>query len=135
VKSKLEKMKRIERLQKRIHEFSTWKASRLALKREELVGAHAEMIAALGEGLLSFGGAASAATRRIRALEVEEREAKAAHEAQSRKALEHGMRARAAERALQSTAAAARAETEKRSLEELIEQSQQRPDGSVPRKP
>ena len=134
MKSKLDKMKRIERLQKRIHELSTWKANRLALKRDELVGAHAEMIAALSEGLLSFGGAASAATRRIRALEVETREVNAAHEVQSRKALEHGLRARAAERAVQSTAAEARSEAQKKSLEELIEQSQQ-PGRSVPHKP
>jgi RNase P/RNase MRP subunit p29 len=135
LKSKLEKMKRIERLQKRIHELSTWQAHRLALKREELLGTHAEMVAALSDGLLSFGGAAVAATRRIRAIEVEARDAKAAHEAQSRTAFEQGMRARAAGRALQSTTAQARAEAQKKSLEELIEQSQRQTPGSVPRKP
>jgi hypothetical protein len=133
LKRKLERLKRIERLQKRIHELSTWKLSKLAARKEQLDIAHVEMIAALGEGLLSFGGAASAATRRIRALEVEKQEANDAHEAEQRQSFELGMRARAAGRAVQATAAEARAEADKKSLETLIEQSL-RADGSVPRK-
>jgi hypothetical protein len=133
LKKKLERLKRIERLQKRIHELSTWKLSKLAARKEQLDVAHIEMIAALGEGLLSFGGAASAATRRIRALEVEKQEANVAHEAGQRQSFELGMRARAAERAVQATAAEARAEADKKSLEALIEQSL-RADGPVPRK-
>ena len=133
MKKKLEKLKRIESLQKRIHELSTWKLSKLAARKEQLDVAHIEMIAALGEGLLSFGGAASAATRRIRALEVEKQEANVAHEAGQRQSFELGMRARAAERAVKATAAEARADADKKSLETLIEQSL-RVDGSVPRK-
>jgi len=133
LKKKLEKLKRIESLQKRIHELSTWKLSKLAARKEQLDVAHIEMIAALGEGLLSFGGAASAATRRIRALEVEKQEANVAHEAGQRQSFELGMRARAAERAVKATAAEARADADKKSLETLIEQSL-RVDGSVPRK-
>lgn len=133
MRKRLEKLKRIERLQKHIHELSTWKVARLAAKRTQLADAHLEMIVALGDGLLSFGGAASAATRRIRAIEVETGEISAAHDAQVLQSQEFGMRAHAAKRAVQSTDAKVRAEADKKSLETLIEQSLRSP-GSVPRK-
>ncbi len=132
MKSKLEKLRRIERLQKRMHELSRWKLTRMTNEQERLDQARAEMIAALGEGLLSFGGAASAATRRIRALEIEI-SAEAARMAQARHALEQGLRSRAAERAVQTTSAERETELRKRSLAELIEQSIQ--SSSASRKP
>jgi membrane-associated HD superfamily phosphohydrolase len=125
VKSKLDKLKRIERLQKRMHDLSVWKLTHMAHEREKLAQAHSEMITALGDGLLSFGGAASAATRRIRAIEVEMKDAEAAETAQARDALEQGLRSRAAERAVQSTSARHRSEARNKSLAELIEQSLQ----------
>jgi hypothetical protein len=123
VKAKLDKLKRIERLQKRMHDLSRWKLTHMAHEREKLTQAHSEMITALGEGLLSFGGAASAATRRIRAIEVEMKAAEAAEVTQARDALEKGLRSRAAERAVDSTAAKYRNELQNKSLAELIEQS------------
>jgi len=125
VKSKLDKLKRIERLQKRMHDLARWKLTHMAHEREQLAQAHSEMIAALGEGLLSFGGAASAATRRIRAIEVEMKSAEAAETAQARHALEQGLRSRAAERAVQSTSAQHQSEVQNKNLAELIEQSLQ----------
>jgi len=123
VKSKLDKMKRIERLQKRMHELSRWKLTNMAHEREQLAQAHSEMIAALGEGLLAFGGAASAATRRIRSIETAMKAAEAAETAQARHALEQGLRSRAAERAVQSVAAKHQSEMQNKDLAELIERS------------
>ncbi len=123
MKSKLDKLKRIEHLQKTMHDLSQWKLTHMSHEREKLAQAHSEMITALGAGLLSFGGAASAATRRIRAIEVEMAAAQAAETAQARHALEQGMRSRAAERAVQTTSVKYRSEVENKSLAELIEQS------------
>ena len=125
MKSKLEKLKRIERLQKRMHDLSRWKLTHMAHERAQLAQAHTEMIAALGEGLLSFGGAASAATRRIRAIEVQMMATEAAEMAQARHTLEQGLRSRAAERAVQSTSAKHETEVQNKNLAELIEQSLQ----------
>jgi hypothetical protein len=123
VKSKLDKLKRIERLQKRMHELSRWKLTHMANERERLTQAHSEMINALGEGLLSFGGAASAATLRIRSIEVEMKAAEAAEKAQANHAFEQGMRSRAAERAVKSTSDKHESEVHNKNLAELIEQS------------
>ncbi len=106
-----------------MHELSQWKLTHIAHERGILAQAHSEMISALGEGLLSFGGAASAATRRIRAIEVAMKAAEAAEAAQARHALEQGMRSLAAERAVQSTSAKHQSELENKALAELIEQS------------
>ena len=125
MKSKLDKLKRIERLQKRMHELSVWKLTHMAQEREKLTRTHSEMVTALGEGLLCFGGAASAATRRIRTIEVAMTAAQAAETEQARHALEQGMRSRAAERAVQSTANNHRSELQNKSLAELIDQSLQ----------
>ncbi len=116
-----------------MHELASWRAAKLANKRKALDEAHAQMIEALGQGLLSFGAAASAATRRIRSIEVEASEAAAAHDDQHRKVFEYGLRAHAVDRAVDAAHQRVRAAAERKSLEELIDLSQQQP-GSVPRK-
>ena len=123
--SRIEKLKRIERLQKRLHDLSVWKLTHLAEERDKLTVAHAQMIQALGEGLLSFGGAASAATRRIRSIEIEMSAAEAAHAAQAKRALENGARSKLAERVVERAEEDGRREMEKKTLAELIEWSLQ----------
>ena len=134
MKNKLDKLKRIERLQRRMHDLSSWKLTHMTREREKLGQAHGEMITALGEGLLSFGGAAAAATRRIRAIEVEMTAADAAQAEQARHTLEQGLRYRAAERAVESISVKHRSDIQNKSLAELIEQSLQRPPSGT-RKP
>jgi hypothetical protein len=77
--------------------------------------------------LLAFGRPAAAATRRIRALEVEIAAAKGAYEEQAKRSLEQGVRSRLADRAREAAAADLRTDVEKRTLSELIEWSLQRP--------
>lgn len=127
VTTRVEKLKRIERLQKRLHDLSVWKLTHLAEERDKLTVAHAQMIQALGEGLLSFGGAASAATRRIRSIEIEINAAKAAHAAQAKHAFENGARSKLAEKVVDRAEGEARREMEKKTLVEQIEWSLQTP--------
>jgi len=134
VKKKLDKLKRIEKLQKRLHDLSVWRLAHLAQQREQLATTHSEMIQSLGDGLLQFGGAASAATRRIRSIELEMASARNAFEAQSKTSQSHGARSRLAERAVETAAGQYRQELEKKSLSELIEWSLQA-DNSGSRKP
>ena len=117
-----------------MHDLSLWKLTHMTNEREKLAQAHVEMIAALGEGLLAFGGGASAATRRIRAIEVEISAAEAARATQARHALEQGLRSRAAERAVETTSAKRQTQLQNSSLAELIEQSIQA-SSSASRKP
>jgi len=126
MKSRLEKLKRIERLQKQLHDLSRWKLTHLAEQREKLATTHVEMIKALGEGLLSFGGAASAATRRIRSLELEMSATEAEHAAQAKQTFAQGARSKMAEHVVERAEAVYQREAEKRTLNELIEQSVQR---------
>lgn len=123
MKSRLDKLKRIERLQKQLHDLSVWKLSSLTEQRERLSVAHGEMIQALGEGLLSFGGAAAAATRSIRSLEREIDANAAAHAAQAQQTLAQGARSKMAEQVVDRAQRDHLRESEKKSLAELIDQS------------
>jgi hypothetical protein len=120
LKPKLDKLKRIERTQRRLHDLSQWKLTTLTRERDDLVQTHEAMLAAISEGLLSFGGAAAAGSRRIRALEVELNLARIVHATQAKRTLEHGARSRLADRVVEAAAARHRAESEQRGLEELI---------------
>jgi hypothetical protein len=127
VKKRLDKLKRIDRLQRRLHDLSVWRLATLARQKEQLTNTHLEMLDAVGSGLLAFGPPAAAATRRIRRLEVEIEVAKGGYEEQAKRSLEQGVRSRLADRACEAAAADLRADLEKRSLLELIEWSLQRP--------
>jgi hypothetical protein len=127
VKKRLEKLQRIERLQRRLHDLSVWRLATLGRQRDQLTNAHLEMLDAVGTGLLAFGPPAAAATRRIRSLEVEITVAKGGYEEQAKRSLEQGVRSRLADRAREAAAADLRADLEKRTLSELIEWSLQRP--------
>ena len=127
MKKRLDKLKRIDRLQRRLHDLSVWRLATLARQKEQLTNTHLEMLDAVGSGLLAFGPPAAAATRRIRRLEVEIEVAKGGYEEQAKRSLEQGVRSRLADRACEAAAADLRADLEKRPLLELIEWSLQRP--------
>ena len=127
MKKKLDKMERIERLQRRLHDLSVWRLAALGQQRDQLTNTHLEMLDAVENGLLAFGRPAAAATRRIRTLEVEIATAKISYEEQAKRSLEQGVRSRLADRAREGAAKDLRADVEKRTLLELIEWSLQRP--------
>lgn len=134
MKKRHDKLKQIDRLQRRLHDLSVWRLAALGKQRDQLTTAHVEMLDAVGTGLFAFGRPAAAATRRIRALEVEIVAAKAVYEEQSKRSLELGVRSRLADRAREAAAADLRTDVEKRTLSELIEWSLHRPN-SGSRKP
>ena len=65
----MERIERIERLRKRMHEMSAWRLAVVVRERERLDAEHAAMIEALGEGLMAFGPPALAGTRRVRSID------------------------------------------------------------------
>ena len=134
MKARLDKLERIERLQRRLHDLSVWRLAALGQRRDQLTNVHLEMLDAAGSGLCAFGGPAAAATRRIRAVEIEIAAARVGYEEQARRSLEQGVRSRLADRAREGAAIEYRADVEKRSLAELIEWSLQQPN-SGSRKP
>lgn len=125
MKKRLDKLRRIDRLQRRLHDQSVWRLASLGQQRDLLTSAHLEMLDAMGSGLLAFGPPAAAATRRIRALEVEIAAAQSGYDEQAKRSLEQGVRSRLADRAREAAAAELRTDLEKRTLSELIEWSVQ----------
>jgi len=121
VKERLDKLKRIERLQKRLHDLSIWRLTALARQKDKLAGAHGEMLDALRDGLMAYGGPAAAGTRRIRGLEVEMAAAQINFDAHAEETRDHGVRSRLADRAVDAAAVQYRREVEKKGLAELIE--------------
>jgi hypothetical protein len=127
MKSRLDKLTRIERLQRQLHDLSVWKLATLGRQRDQLTNTHVEMLDAAANGLFSIGRPAAAATRRIRALEVEIAAAHSSYDEQAKRSLEMGVRSRLADRAREAAATEHRSEGEKRTLSELIEWSLQQP--------
>jgi hypothetical protein len=123
MKAKVARLKRLQRLQKRLEELSSWKLTRLDNKQRELSEAHVGMLQSLGDGLLAFGGAATAATRRIRALEVEIGQLRGEQASQSDDARRQAARSAVLNKAIHSASHKLKTATDNRSLMELIEQS------------
>jgi hypothetical protein len=121
MKAKLERLKRIEQLQRRLHELSDWRLMALGQQRNQLTDAHLQMLNATNADLFAFGAPAAVATRRIRAIEIEIESAKRVYEAQAKRTLEHGARSHLAGRALKAASAQNQRDQQNRSLAELIE--------------
>lgn len=133
MRSKLEQLQRIERLRRRLQEMSAWRLARLQWERERLAVNHAEMIEALGEGLMAFGPLSEAGTRRVRAIEREMAVAGSIEREMEKRALDDGRLAKLADSRLAAVRAAWDDEVARRSLEELIEATLAAPTAS--RKP
>ncbi len=118
---KVEQLRRIERLRKRLHEMSAWRLAKLQWEREKLASAHAEMIEALGDGLMAYGPLSQAGTRRVRSIEREIAHAGVIEKDLERRTLDEGRLAKLADRFLAVAREAQRDDMERRSLEDLIE--------------
>ncbi len=133
MKAKIKRMERIERLRKRMHEMSTWRLALAAQEREKLAATHAEMLQALGEGLMAFGPAAAAGSRRVRSIEREMAVADAQEKSLEKRALDDGRLAKLADKSLAAAREIWRADFERRTLEDLIDATLAA--GTAPRKP
>jgi hypothetical protein len=123
LRRKIERLMRIERLRKQMHEMSTWRLAVVAQEREKLAASHAEMIEALGVGLMAFGPLAAAGTRRVRAIERELTAADLVEKEMGQRVLEAGRLAKLADRSLGAARGAWREKNERSVLEELIDVS------------
>jgi hypothetical protein len=121
VQRRVERLQRIERLRKRLHEMSAWRLAQLQWEREKLTTAHAEMIEALGEGLMAYGPLSQAGTRRLRSIEREIAVAGIVEKDLEQRTLDDGRLAKLADRFLTAAREARRDDLARRSLEELIE--------------
>lgn len=133
MQAKIKRMERIERLRRRMHEMAAWRLTLAVQEREKLAAAHAEMIEALGEGLMAFGPASVAGTRRVRSIERQLALAEAEEKLLEKRALDDGRLAKLADRSLGAAREARRDDLERRSLEDLIDATLA--SGSASRKP
>jgi len=132
VKRTIEQLQKIERLRKRLADLSAWRLARLAHAREQLEITHAEMLTALGDGLMAFGPASVAGTRRVRALEREMSAAQVHEKHLAARALDDGRLAKLAEGRLDTVRSAWQETLDRKTLEDLIDLTIV---GSGPRKP
>jgi hypothetical protein len=121
VKRKIQQLESIERLRKRLHELSTWRLAMATQEREKLASAHAEMMQALGDGLMAYGAPSAAGTRRVRNIEREMAAADVIGKTLEKRALDDGRLAKLADRCLEAARGTERDQIERRSLEDLIE--------------
>jgi acetyl-CoA carboxylase carboxyltransferase component len=130
MKKRLEALEKIERLQKQLHDLAVWRLNALGRERDELAENHREMWEALGRGVAAYGPPAAAAMRHIRALERQIAAAEAEVEAQTRRAIDQGARAKLADRARESVDARYREQRQRKELADLIEDSLRNPKSS-----
>lgn len=123
MKKRLEALEKIERLQKQMHDLAILRMTALGRERDDLAENHRAMFEAMGRGIAAYGAPAAAAMRRIRALERQIAAAAAEYEAQTRRAIDQGVRAKLADRARESADARYRDQRQRKELAELIENS------------
>jgi hypothetical protein len=123
MKKKLDALKKIEKVQAKLHEMTVWKLAAIDQKRGALEEAQREMIEAVDRHAINHGPLLAGATRRLRAVDKEIATTKSAYDAQSLRALDQGSRAKLAERLVESAAAKHRAQDERKGLAELIERT------------
>ena len=133
MRRKIESLARIERLRRRMHELAKWRLQLVAQERERLVTAHAEMVEALGEGLMAFGPASVAGTRRVRGIEQELARTDIVEKTLEKRTLDEGRLAKLADQRLEAAREVWQGELDRCGLEELIEASLKSVPGS--RKP
>jgi hypothetical protein len=130
VRRKIERLAKIERLTKRLHEVSAWRLARVQYERKKLSVAHAEMMEALGGDFIAYGPLSQVATRRVRTLESEMAVAHVVEKTLEQRTLDEGRQAKLANRVLAAAREDLRETTERRSLEELIEATLKHPSAS-----
>ena len=123
MKDKVDRLARIERLRRRMHEMSAWRLGVVAREREKLIETQNAMIDALGEGLMAFGPASVAGTRRVRAIAQELAMSAVVEKNLAKKALDDGRLAKLAGSQLDIAREMLREKTDRKSLEELVEAS------------
>ncbi len=133
MKEKIERLVRIERLKKRMHEIAVWRQAAATLEKDKLNAAHAEMIEAMGDGLMAYGPPAAIGARKVRGIERQLARVEAVEKHLTERALEEGRLAKLADRWLDSARDAHREVLDRRSLEELVEATLKPDSGS--RKP
>jgi acetyl-CoA carboxylase carboxyltransferase component len=127
---RLQKLERLERLYKQMHELEVWRLETLKRERDALAESHRAMFAALGEGIAAYGAPAAAAMRRILAIEREIVETETEVAEQKRKAFDQGARAKLADRARETVDQRYRDQQRRKELAELIERSLNNPKSS-----
>jgi hypothetical protein len=123
LRQNIERLQRIERLRKLMHDMSAWRLAAVAHERGKLAASHEEMIAALADGLMAFGPPAVAGARRLRAIERELAIADMVEKDLALRALEAGRLAKLADRSIDAARGVWRDKVERSSLQELIDAS------------
>jgi hypothetical protein len=131
MRRRLDSLEKIGALRKQLHDAAMWRLAELERRRDLLGEERSAMWRAMGgEGLAAYGQPAASALRRIRRLEQEIAALKTQCEAQSRHALDQGVRSKLADRAREGVEAKYRDQQQRRELADLIERTLRKPPSS-----
>jgi hypothetical protein len=123
MRKRLNSLEKISQLQSKLHDLTIWRLAAIDQQRGALEEAERAMIEAIDRDAIAYGAPAAAAAKRLRSVGRQIAVAKADYEAQSRRAVDQGARAKLAERLVDSADVEYRAKKERKDLGDLIERS------------
>jgi hypothetical protein len=126
MRRRLEALKRIHALQQRLRDLSAWRVAALERERTALAGDVVAIAAMMGESGFALGATAAFGERHMRALEQRLTALAARGETERQRANAEAVRAKLADRAVETAEARYRAHRERRELADLIERSLRR---------
>jgi hypothetical protein len=130
MRKRLSSLEKISELQSKLHDLTMWRLAALEQKKGALEEDEREMLEAIDRAITD-GAPAAAAAKRLRSIGKQIAAAKAEHEAQSRRVVDQGVRAKLAERMVESADAEYRAQKERKDLGDLVERSLRKPSSSA----
>lgn len=123
MRNRLKSLEKISQLQSKLHDLTLWRLAAIDQQRDALEQTQQAMIDAMDRDMIGHGALAAAATRRLRAVDRQIAVAKADYQAQSRRVVDQGARAKLAERLVEGADAEYRARKDRKDLGDLIERS------------
>ncbi|QFU17645.1 hypothetical protein [Microvirga thermotolerans] len=129
---RLDKTKRLLKLQRQLHDIEKWKLARLQQKAVELQEAQSSLIGILNDDETLYGLFLEARAKRLQQLAAEEAQVKELQERQSEIALDRGKKVKRMERAVDRLRIEHRRDAERGDYLRLLDVLTARKDASLP---
>ncbi|MCB8823465.1 hypothetical protein [Microvirga rosea] len=132
MEKRLQKSKRLLKLQEQLHEIQKWKLAELHRKSMELQEAQSDLIKTLNDDDMLYGLFVESRAKRLQKLAAEESRVKQAKEQQSEIALDQAMKVKRTERVVERLTIEHRRDLEKKDYLGLLDVLSSKNDASLP---
>ncbi|RDI50405.1 hypothetical protein [Microvirga subterranea] len=129
---RLQKTKRLLKVQEQLHQIAEWKLASLQRQVAELQNTQHALIATLNDDQLLHGLFVEARSRRLQTLAAEEGRVKVAEAEQKKAALDHAMQVKRTERMVETLSVEYRRAVEKKDYLALLDSLATKTDASLP---